>query len=163
MAAAKDLLSPFEPPLFRFPFGSRNILAMGRLAVTVVVVGVLMALPTVAQALCAEDPTPTTFAQMIRDGSTHSGSYDRLFLGRVVRVRERTAILVVRAHVGPAPDRARIKNGGLPMPDRLILRDGRRYGLVVQRRDDGRWRFADCGPSRRISASKLHHLVRLSR
>lgn len=136
---------------------------MARLTVLLSLVIALLAIPVSAQALCGEDPTPTAFAQMIRDGSTHSGSYDRLFLGRVVRVRERTAVLVVRAHVGPAPDRARIKNGGLGTPDSLILRDGRRYGLVVQRRDDGRWRFADCGPSRRVSEAKLRHLVGLAR
>lgn len=68
---------------------------------------------------------------MIRHGSTYSGRYDRLFLGRVIRVRERTATMNVRAHVGPAPDRARIKNGGLPKPVSLILRDRRRYGLVA--------------------------------
>jgi hypothetical protein len=143
--------------------GATRILGMARHTALLSLVVALLAIPVSAQALCAEDPKPATFAQMIRDGSTHSGAYDRLFLGRVVRVRERTAVLVVRAHVGPAPNRARIKNGGVATPDSLILRDGRRYGLVVQRRDDGRWRFSDCGPSRRISEAKLRRLVRLAR
>jgi hypothetical protein len=136
---------------------------MARLTILIALTGTLLAVPMTAQALCGADPDPITFAEMIRDGSTHAGRYDRLFLGRVVRVGEKTAVMKVRAHVGPAPDRARIAHGRPPTPDHLTLYEGGRYGLVVQRRDDGRWRYADCGPSREVSAAKLRRLVRLAR
>jgi hypothetical protein len=140
-----------------------SILGMSRLTIMGALIVALLVVPTTAQALCADDPNAVTFAQMIRDGSTHAGRYDRLFLGRVVRVGEKTAAMKVRAHVGPAPDHPRIAQRRVLLPDRLLLEEDRRYGLVVQRRDDGRWRYADCGPSRQISAAKLRRLVRLAR
>jgi hypothetical protein len=136
---------------------------LARVTIVVAFLAAVGTLPTVAQALCTDDPNPATFVEMIRDGSTHAGRYDRLFLGRVVPVGEKTAVMKVRAHVRRAPDRARIAHGREPLPDRLILAEDSRYGLVVHRRDDGRWRYADCGPSREISRARLRRLVRLAR
>jgi hypothetical protein len=140
-----------------------SIVGVSRLTMLGALIVALLVVPTTAQALCGADPNPVTFAQLIRDGSTHAGRYDRLFLGRILRVSEKTAVMNVRAHVGPAPDHARIAQRRVLLPDRLLLEEDRRYGLVVQRRDDGRWRYADCGPSRQISAAKLRRLVRLAR
>lgn len=82
-----DVWSALVEWLWRCLSLSLSIVGMARLTILIALVAVVLAVPASAQALCGADPTPTTFAEMIRDGSTHTGRHDRLFLGRVIRVR----------------------------------------------------------------------------
>src|SRR5262245_47651018 len=106
-----------------------------------------------AHALCAApDPDQLTFHQMIGQGTTGDDTYDRMIIGRVLRIRDRgavggkaTAFIHVAAHpTGFVPDIAQVRFRALPpgvwAEDHLEFHAGERWVIIAYRADGGRYR-----------------------
>jgi hypothetical protein len=129
-----------------------------------------------AQADCAADPDAYTLERMIRRGDTGDDDYERLFLGRVRRIRDPEAPggnVIVRLRVrevpfGPDRSWVRIRDWMSPpgmqvIPEMDLVR-GRFYAVVAHERTDGTF-FHDgpCGQTQRLHPSQLRRLIHLSR
>ena len=137
------------------------------------VVGMIMLPAAPARALCvAPDPDQLTFHQMIDQGTTGDDTYDRMIIGRVLRVRDRgavggraTAFVRVAAHpTGYVPDVARIRFRALPpgvwVEDHFEFHEGERWVIIAHRADGGRYRHdGGCGRTERVGVDRYRALL----
>lgn len=130
-----------------------------------------------ARALCAPpDPDQLSFRQMIDQGTTGDEAFDRMIIGRVVRVRDRgeiggtaTAFVAVKAHpTGHVPDVARVRfhenPPGVWGEHTLEFRPGQRWVIIAARLDGGRYGHdGDCGQTQRVGVDRYRELVAYAR
>jgi hypothetical protein len=113
---------------------------------------------------------------MIERDKTGEGQYDRLFLGRVRRIRDLGAAgghVTVRLRVRQVPvgDPRRligvsdwVEPPGVSSSAEFDFKRGRRYAIVARLRDDGLFDHnAPCRQTARLSAERFGRLIHLSR
>ena len=128
---------------------------------------------TPARAVCvAPDPGQLTFQETMQQGTTGDDTFDRMIIGRVLRIRDRGAVggkatAFVRVAADPAgevPDIARIRfrryPPGLWVEHSLEFRAGERWVIIAYRADGGRFHHdGDCGQTERVSVQRYRDLV----
>ena len=130
-----------------------------------------------ARALCAApDPDQLTFREMIEQGTTGDDTFDRMIIGRVLRIRDRgavggkaTAFVRVAADpTGDVPDVAKVRFRRYPprvwAEHSLEFRVGERWVIIAYRADGGRFHHdGDCGQTERVSVQRYRDLVAYAR
>ena len=149
-----------------------------KIVASALVVSAATLLPaTPARALCAPpDPDQLTFRQMIEQGTTGDETFDRMIIGRVLRIRDRgavggkaTALVRVAAHpTGDVPDIARIRFRRYPpgvwVEHSLEFRAGERWVIIAYRADGGRFHHdGDCGQTERVGVPRYRDLLAYAR
>ncbi|HYJ60552.1 MAG TPA: hypothetical protein VE032_03710 [Actinomycetota bacterium] len=146
---------------------------MRRLLLIVLLSFGLLPIATPARAVCAApDPDTLTFEQMIDQGTTGDDDFDRMIIGRVVRVRDRgevggraTAVVHVAAHpTGYVPERIRVRFRAYPpgvwAEHSVEFAVGERWVIIAKRKDGGRYQHdGDCGQTQRVSRERYAELI----
>lgn len=130
-----------------------------------------------AQASCAIFPDELSFRQMMRQGTTADGRYDRLFFGRVVDINDlepgkggdkMAKLAVAESPVGYAPLVARVRfwtpEPGVGVGDFFTYERRSFYVVVAHRRDDGTFEDdAPCGRTQKVGRDRFWGLVHFAR
>ena len=146
-------------------------------AIAVLLAGMVGLPASSAHALSCAPPDPAwlPFRQMIDQETTGRDDFDRMIIGKIIRIRDRgdaggtaTAFVRVAAHpTGYVPDAARVRiyveppgvsSGGWD------FHEGQRWVFIAYRADGGAYHYdGDCGQTQPFGVSGYRHLVAYAR